>query len=107
MLEDKTSMTSTIKPKKKLKASTAVVTVDDVAAPAADDVVEEEDVPATRKERTDKGKPRMRIKRVKKEKGVRKVKVNGQWKSIENVCCLVLFVSHCCVLGGFQCSSNC
>jgi len=78
-------MTSTIKPKKKLKASTAVVTVDDVAAPAADDVVEEEDVPATRKERTDKGKPRMKIKRVKKEKGVRKVKVNGQWKSIENV----------------------
>ena len=51
----------------------------------ADDEVEEQDVPATRKERNDKGKPRMKIRRVKREKGVRKVKVNGQWKTIENV----------------------
>ena len=61
-----------------------------MAAPVADDEVEEKDVPATRKPRNDKGKPRMKIKRIKREKGVRKVKVNGQWKSIENVCCLVV-----------------
>ena len=61
-----------------------------MAAPVADDEVEEKDVSATRKERNDKGKPRMKIRRVKREKGVRKVKVNGQWKSIENVCCLIV-----------------
>ena len=61
-----------------------------MAAPLADDEVEEQDVPATRKERNDKGKPRMKIKRIKREKGVRKVMVNGQWKTIENVCCLIV-----------------
>ena len=60
-----------------------------MASPLADDEVEEQDVPA-RKPRNDKGKPRMKIKRIKREKGVRKVMVNGQWKTIENVCCLIL-----------------
>ena len=76
-----------------------MVTVEDVAAPVADDEVEEQDVSATRKPRNDKGKPRMKIKRVKKEKGVRKVKVNGQWKSIENVSCLVVL---CILLLSFR-----
>ena len=98
-MEGQTTKTSGVKPKKKLKPSTAVVTVEDVAAPVADDEVEEQDVSATRKPRNDKGKPRMKIKRVKKEKGVRKVKVNGQWKSIENVSCLVVL---CILLLSFR-----
>ena len=66
-------MPSGVKPKKRSKPSTTVVPVADVAAPAADDDVEEKYLPKPRKERSDKGQARMKIRRLKKEEGVRKV----------------------------------
>ena len=85
MFEGKRSKSSEGKPKKKPKTSTAVGVVANVEAPAADEDVEEKYLPNTRKERCDKGQVRMTIKRPKRGKGVRKVLVNQQWKSIDNV----------------------
>ena len=86
----KRSLTPKSQSRKKSKAHTQLAFVDDLAsAPVAaiGDVEEEEaNVSKPRKTRNDKGQTRMKIKRIKKDKGVRMVKVNGQWKSIENVC---------------------